>query len=272
MAIGSAFPSSGIERVPAGKTKIILQAITEDNQNLNTAKWTVASSGRSYNVQAAADGRAELTVDAGFTYTITPSVTGTYDGVNPQTLIAESTQAVLSIFKFTTPRALDSNTVHKSGAETITGPKTFQKIQVPAAHTSTDALNLQDADNRYLGRNSTAEKARADDQGHNIRNTYATKRDLSDGLSGKQNTGNYAYRSDLNNYATKAQLNNGLAGKQPNGDYATKTELSTGLAGKQNSGDYATKTELNGKMDNSRIKVSTSGPSGGKDGDIWIQV
>ncbi|HHQ6053244.1 TPA: phage tail protein [Morganella morganii] len=49
-------------------------------------------------------------------------------------------------------------------------------------------------------------------------------------------------------YATKTELSTGLSGKQPTGDYATKTELNNGLSGKQPTGDYATKTEVNSKL------------------------
>ncbi|MEM8100633.1 phage tail protein [Morganella morganii] len=49
-------------------------------------------------------------------------------------------------------------------------------------------------------------------------------------------------------YATKSELSSGLSGKQPTGDYATRTELNNGLSGKQPTGDYATKTEVNSKL------------------------
>ena len=49
-------------------------------------------------------------------------------------------------------------------------------------------------------------------------------------------------------YATKTELSSGLSGKQPTGDYATRTELNDGLSGKQPTGDYATKTEVNSKL------------------------
>ncbi|WP_234420341.1 phage tail protein [Morganella morganii] len=49
-------------------------------------------------------------------------------------------------------------------------------------------------------------------------------------------------------YATKSELSTGLSGKQPTGDYATRTELNNGLSGKQPTGDYATKTEVNSKL------------------------
>lgn len=49
-------------------------------------------------------------------------------------------------------------------------------------------------------------------------------------------------------YATKTELSSGLSGKQPTGDYATRTELNNGLSGKQPTGDYATQTEVNSKL------------------------
>lgn len=49
-------------------------------------------------------------------------------------------------------------------------------------------------------------------------------------------------------YATKSELSSGLSGKQPTGDYATRTELNNGLSGKQPTGNYATKTEVNSKL------------------------
>ena len=64
-------------------------------------------------------------MDAGFTYTVTPAVTGTYDGLTPQTVLAESTEVILCQFDLRTPRALDSAVVHKTGAEAVGGVKMF---------------------------------------------------------------------------------------------------------------------------------------------------
>ncbi|EPV3838607.1 phage tail protein [Morganella morganii] len=61
-------------------------------------------------------------------------------------------------------------------------------------------------------------------------------------------------------YATKTELSSGLSGKQPTGDYATRTELNNGLSGKQPTGDYATKTEVNSKLDKNAV-VQTTGTS-----------
>lgn len=49
-------------------------------------------------------------------------------------------------------------------------------------------------------------------------------------------------------YATKTELSSGLSGKQPTGDYATRTELSNGLSGKQPAGDYALRTEMSAAL------------------------
>lgn len=84
--------------------------------------------------------------------------------------------------------------------------------------------------------------------------TYATKTELSTGLSEKQNT-----ISDLSTIRTNAQAGKGASDTisgygdivthnasefQPTGDYATKTELTQGLATKQPVGDYATNTDV----------------------------
>ena len=57
---------------------------------------------------------------------------------------------------------------------------------------------------------------------------YATKTELTSGLAGKQDAGDYALVSqlpDVSGLATAAALTSGLAGKQPVGDYATRDEL-----------------------------------------------
>ena len=58
-------------------------------------------------------------------------------------------------------------------------------------------------------------------------------------------------------YATKTELTSGLSGKQPTGDYATRTELNNGLSGKQPTGDYATKTEVGLKFDKTAVVQGT---------------
>lgn len=118
--------------------------------------------------------------------------------------------------------------------------------------------------------------------------TIANVDGLQDALDGKQATGDYALKSDLDTYATKNELSEGLspkadttyvdeelAKKQVAGDYATNTALTSGLAEKLGktekaasatvadsatkakrdasgnviSTTYATKTELGKKLD-----------------------
>ncbi|MEQ5123291.1 phage tail protein [Morganella morganii] len=57
-------------------------------------------------------------------------------------------------------------------------------------------------------------------------------------------------------YATKTELSSGLSGKQPTGDYATRTELSNGLSGKQPTGDYALRTEMSAALKSIETPVS----------------
>ena len=58
----------------------------------------------------------------------------------------------------------------------------------------------------------------------------ATKSELTEGLEGKQDKGNYATKEELPNlelYATKSEVTEGLATKQDKGNYATTSQLST---------------------------------------------
>lgn len=73
----------------------------------------------------------------------------------------------------------------------------------------------------------------------------------------KQVKGDYALKSqipDVSGYATKTQLSDGLSGKQDKGDYITKSlydqtneSFQNALNNKQAKGDYVTNTELNNK-------------------------
>lgn len=84
--------------------------------------------------------------------------------------------------------------------------------------------------------------------------TIANIDELQDALDGKQATGDYALKSDLGTYATKKELSDGLspkadttyvdeelAKKQVAGDYATNAALTSGLAGKVDVSVYEAK-------------------------------
>ena len=112
MTIGGAFLGGGVELVPAGSCKLVLEIRTEDGANLATT-FSVVGGGQTYTATAGADGRAELTVPSGVTYTVTTSATG-YDGLAAQTVIGDSATIQYVRFEATLPR------VKKSG-DTMTG-------------------------------------------------------------------------------------------------------------------------------------------------------
>lgn len=118
MTIGGAFLGGGVELVPAGSCKLVMEIRTEDGKNLATT-FSVAGGGQTYTATAGADGRAELIVPSGVTYTVTTSATG-YDGLTAQTVIGDSATAQYVRFEAILPR------VKKSG-DTMTGP-----LSVPA--------------------------------------------------------------------------------------------------------------------------------------------
>ena len=119
MTIGGAFLGGGVELVPAGSCKLVLEIRTEDGQNLATT-FSVVGGGQTYTATAGSDGRAELTVPSGVTYTVTTSATG-YDGLTAQTVIGDSATVQYVRFEATLPR------VKKSG-DTITGDLGVQGI------------------------------------------------------------------------------------------------------------------------------------------------
>lgn len=116
MTIGGAFLGGGVELVPAGSCKLVLEIHTEDGKNLATT-FSVVGGGQTYTATAGADGRAELTVPSGVTYTVTTSATG-YDGLTAQTVIGDSATIQYVRFEATLPR------VKKSG-DTMTGNLTI---------------------------------------------------------------------------------------------------------------------------------------------------
>ena len=93
--------------------------------------------------------------------------------------------------------------------------------------------------------------------------SFATKTEIADMATQTwvKEQGYLTEHQDISNLATKTELTEGLEGKQDKGDYAlkselpnlelyaTKSEVTEGLATKQDKGDYATKEELNGKQD-----------------------
>ena len=84
----------------------------------------------------------------------------------------------------------------------------------------------------------TAAKATADASGNVISTTYATKAEVTTGLSGKSDVGHSHVVADVSGLQTA------LDGKQPTGDYATNTALTQGLAGKSDVGHTHTSENI----------------------------
>jgi len=91
LTIAGAFLGSGVELVPAGYCLLKLQVVTSDRQDMSGATFTVSATGQNtQTVTADASGRAEVTVAAGHTYTVSLIHTGSYFNDESQTVIAES--------------------------------------------------------------------------------------------------------------------------------------------------------------------------------------
>ena len=124
MTIGGAFLGGGVELVPAGSCKLVMEIRTEDGKNLATT-FSVAGGGQTYTATAGADGRAELIVPSGVTYTVTTSATG-YDGLTAQTVIGDSAtiqyvrfEAILPRVKKSGDTMSDNLSIAKSGVSTL---------------------------------------------------------------------------------------------------------------------------------------------------------
>lgn len=122
MTIGGAFLGGGVELVPAGSCKLVMEIRTEDGKNLATT-FSVAGGGQTYTTTAGADGRAELIVPSGVTYTVTTSATG-YDGLTAQTVTGDSATIQYVRFEAVLPR------VKKSG-DAMTGDLSVGSTQNP---------------------------------------------------------------------------------------------------------------------------------------------
>ena len=145
------------------------------------------------------------------------------------------------------------NDVDLSGYAQVNG--TYPNMTVGNATNAVNATNATNAENATSAASAT--KATQDGSGNNIASTYATKTELTEGLAGKQPTGNYALQNgtypDMTvgnasnaDHATSAasatKATQDGAGNVIADTYATKTEVTEGLAGKQPTGNYALQT------------------------------
>lgn len=74
--IGGGFLGGGISIVPAGKSIIYASMTTEDGENIPNAVFKATRTGSTVTVNGSIDGRAELLVDAGHTYTVSVTPAG----------------------------------------------------------------------------------------------------------------------------------------------------------------------------------------------------
>jgi hypothetical protein len=118
MGLVSAFLSGPQEIIPAGQTKVELFVFTHDNLNKGTAKWQIKEGANTYNVTADAGGHGKILVPSGKTYTVTLTISGTYEGGKTTSFVANSCEVVLCHF-------ILGDQVTKSGAQIITGAKHF---------------------------------------------------------------------------------------------------------------------------------------------------
>lgn len=93
--------------------------------------------------------------------------------------------------------------------------------------------------------------------------TIANVDGLQDALDGKQATGDYALKSDLGAYATKKELSDGLSPK------ADTTYVDEELAKKQVAGDYATNTALTNGLAEKLGKTEKAASASTADSVSW---
>lgn len=96
--------------------------------------------------------------------------------------------------------------------------------------------------------------------------TIANVDGLQDALDGKQATGDYALKSDLDTYATKNELSEGLSPK------ADTTYVDEELAKKQVAGDYATNTALTSGLAEKLGKTEKAASASTADSVTWAGV
>ena len=97
---------------------------------------------------------------------------------------------------------------------------TYPNMTVGNATNATNATNAANAENATSAASAT--KATQDGSGNNIASTYATKTELTEGLAGKQPTGNYALQT-----GTYAGMTVGNATNAENAEHATSADSAT---------------------------------------------
>jgi len=91
--IGGGFLGGGISIVPAGKAIIYASLTTEDGANIPNAVFKAVRTGSTVTANGTIDGRAELLVDAGHTYTVSVTPAGGSYLNNSQTVVTASAKS-----------------------------------------------------------------------------------------------------------------------------------------------------------------------------------
>ena len=177
MTIGGAFLGGGVELVPAGSCKLVLEIRTEDGKNLATT-FSVVGGGQTYTATAGTDGRAELTVPSGVTYTVTTSATG-YDGLTAQTVVGDSATVQYVRFEAILPRVKKSGDT-MDGILYLTKDTTIYNEKntnvVPTAYENRGSIYFRD----YNNTNRAVIRCDADTQ---YTRTYFSAERYVDGVS-----------------------------------------------------------------------------------------
>ena len=108
--IGGGFLGGGISIVPAGKAIIYASLTTEDGANIPNAVFKAVRTGSTVTANGTIDGRAELLVDAGHTYTVTVTPAGGSYLNNSQTVATASAKSYAVKFYLYPAKANEAST------------------------------------------------------------------------------------------------------------------------------------------------------------------
>ena len=198
--IGGGFLGGGISIVPAGKAIIYASLTTEDGANIPNAVFKAVRTGSTVTANGTIDGRAELLVDAGHTYTVTVTPAGGSYLNNSQTVATASTKSYAVKFYLYPAKANDAsttaslnalNTSISTHAGRTDNPHAVTKAQVGLGAYPTLPADIGISTATQTALDGKAEKASTDAHINNKSNPHAvTKAQV--GLSNVDNTSDAA--------------------------------------------------------------------------------
>lgn len=161
--------------------------IGTDNKLYSGGKVVIASGDTAS--KATADASGNVITD---TYLTKDDASSTYLGKSAKAVSASSADAV-AWSNVTGKPSTFAPSSHNQASNTINALTGYSKASSASALATTDTLNsalgkLEKALDGKLSTSGTASKATSDASGNNIANTYATKTELTNGLSGKSDT------------------------------------------------------------------------------------